>query len=116
MVLVWIRDNPRGMTRFHRTKDCRNLRKKVARGTPNELLHVDLNDVVVRPCLLCYPDAPRIKVNKRFCDICQSRYACEHNGGVRVTLRDGRSRYVWPDSNLMPAFRRLSIASTTSND
>lgn len=114
MVTVWIREDPFRATRFHRTPDCHNLRKRPANGQPHKLLEVDLDLVGVRPCLTCYPDAPRIKVAKRYCKKCRSKTPCKHNGGVYITKRDGHHYWVWPDSNQMPTYRRQSIASTTS--
>lgn len=116
MVMVWVRDGRVRSARFHRSPDCRNLRKRPARGTVNVLLALDLDEVLIRPCLTCYPDAPRIKMTKRYCLIHDSPMPCEHNGGVLVPMSDGRSRHVWPDSNTYLRHRRLSIASTTSTD
>ena len=67
---------------------------------------VDLNDVFVRPCKTCYPDAPRVEIVKRYCEVCQSAYACEHNGGLLIRDRGGRWYWTWPDSNSMPLYRR----------
>ena len=108
MPMVWIREDPKFRTRFHRHPDCKQLRKPPARGKPRELKHLDLNDVHVRPCKTCYPDVPRIQIFKRYCETCQSPYACEHNGGVQIVDRAGRHYWVWPDTNQMPFYRRTS--------
>ena len=105
---VWIRDDPQLQNRFHRSPDCRQLKKKPAKGHPHTLVAKDLNEVFVRPCLTCYPDAPRIKIIRRYCEVCSSAQPCKHNGGVLVTTRIGRQFWVWPDSNLMPLYRRTS--------
>lgn len=105
MPVVWMRDDPKRRTRFHRTPDCRQLRKKPSRGEPSHLVAADLEDVGVRPCKTCYPDAPRTEVRHAYCSICESRYACEHNGGVLITDRRGRRFWVWPDTNQMPYYR-----------
>ena len=108
MPVVWIREDPKFDTRFHSSPDCKQLRKISATGHSRDLVARDLNDVHVRPCKTCYPDAPRLDIIKRYCEECRSRYACEHNGGVYVTLLDGRRRWVWPDSNQMPLYRTTS--------
>lgn len=108
MVQVWVRDDPSQRTRFHRSPDCPQLTKKPPRGTSGKLLRLDLDDVVVRPCLSCYPDAPRWKVIHRYCPICSSGEACSHNGGIEVIGRSGRRRWVWPDLNNMAYYRRLA--------
>jgi hypothetical protein len=100
---------------FHRTEDCQQLLKRPARGNPHPVVEVDLADLnFVRPCRNCYPDAPRIKVVRRFCPLCNKSETrpCRHNGGVPVTigrpiryislLRDPGDEqnvtiYVWPD-------------------
>lgn len=77
-------------------------------GDHDPLIAIDLEEVAARPCRICYPDAPRIKVIKAYCEICRSRMPCEHNGGVRIVRRHGRPYWVWPDTNQMPYFRRTS--------
>lgn len=106
MPTVWLRDDPKHRTRFHRIPDCKQLRKKPAKGEPHDLISVDLNEIYVRPCKTCYPDAPRVKIIKRYCKKCRSATACKHNGGIQVTIRDGRHRWVWPDTNQMPLYRK----------
>lgn len=91
------------------------LTKGVRGGQHRPTAAVELAELsLARPCKTCYPDAPRIKVVRRFCPICNTNcpQPCEHNGGVRVTvsyktsyislLRDPgqeslRVRWVWPD-------------------
>lgn len=100
---------------FHRVEDCAQLRKRPARGSARPLVARDLSELnFLRPCKNCYPDAPRVKVVRRFCPQCNVSKVrpCAHNGGVRVTsaystsyvglLRDPgdevvRSFWVWPD-------------------
>jgi|SRR5262245_4291804 len=107
MPMVWMRKNEHHKTRFHRSSTCRQLRKRPSRGEPHDLIEVDLDEVDVRPCLTCYPDAPRYDLLKRYCQICDSRHPCEHNGGVAISRRGhGYSFYVWPDANSMPYYRR----------
>ena len=107
MVTVWMRDDQFGRrTRFHRVPTCRQLQKRPSRGEKNDLIQVDLKDAGVRPCLTCYPDAPRYNLLKRWCEVCGTRNACEHNGGVLITDRRGRRFWVWPDTNQMPFYRR----------
>jgi hypothetical protein len=106
MPTVWMRRDPKRRTRFHRSPDCRQLTKGPARGDGHELIAVDLEDVHVRPCHSCYPDAPRIKVRHPYCYTCGTAHACEHNGGVLIRDRAGRRFYVWPDTNQMPLYRR----------
>ena len=103
---VWMRADPKRRTRFHRRPDCKQLKKPPARGEHLPLVAVDLENVYVRPCRTCYPDAPHIKVLRRYCSICHSPYACEHNGGIQIVDRGGRHYWVWPDSNQMPFYRR----------
>jgi hypothetical protein len=102
---VWFRDDTLYRGRFHRSPDCRQLRKKPSRGEHSELIAVDLNEIDRRPCGTCYPDAPRIKIRKAYCQTCQSKMPCVHNGGVLITNRAGRRSWVWPDSNKMPLYR-----------
>ncbi len=106
MPTVWMRQDPKHRTRFHRHPECSQLRKGPARGDGHELISVDLENVFVRPCRTCYPDAPRVKTRHPYCYTCESPYACEHNGGVQITDRAGRRFYVWPDTNQMPLYRR----------
>jgi|SRR5262245_40113999 len=108
MPIVWVRGNPKHTARFHRVPDCRQLRKRPAQGEAHELITIDLAELGVRPCRTCYPDAPNLKVRKAYCELCQSKRACEHNGGVLITDRAGRHMYVWPDTNQMPLYRRTS--------
>jgi hypothetical protein len=114
MPTVWIRSTDR--PRFHRTEDCYQLNKPPARGTAKPVRAVELANLNehARPCRVCYPDAPHVKVVRRFCPKCNTTRAlpCAHNGGVRVTLarttsyvsllRDPgdewlQTLYVWPD-------------------
>src|SRR5678815_5937075 len=111
MPTVWVRDDPKRRARFHRDPNCHQLSKKPAKGEHHPLLELDLEDVDVRPCASCYPDAPRVKIYKRYCRICESRNACAHNGGVWIRDRAGRRFWVWPDTNQMPGYRRQHIAS-----
>lgn len=106
MPTVWIRADPSRRTRFHRDPRCWQLTKSPAVGQHWDLLAVDLNDVDVRPCRTCYPDAPKITVFKGYCEWHQSTRPCVHNGGTKVTYSDGRYGWVWPDTNQMPAFRK----------
>lgn len=108
MPTVWMRSDPKHRTRFHRSPDCFQLRKGPARGDGNDLLAVDLENVFVRPCQSCYPDAPRVKMRHPYCFICETPNACEHNGGILIRDRAGRRYYTWPDSNLMPLYRRTA--------
>lgn len=100
---------------FHRSQECSQLHKRPARGSAHPLQSIDLSEVNLRrPCKVCYPDAPRTKVARRFCPQCNTNSVrpCAHNGGVRVTvayqtkyvglLRDPgdevvRAIWVWPD-------------------
>jgi len=106
MLTVWVRDDPKKRSRFHRSPECFQLKKKPARGEHRPLLAMDLDDVHVRPCAVCYPDAPRLKMRHAYCYTCDSPYACEHNGGIQITDRAGRRYWVWPDTNQMPYYRR----------
>lgn len=105
MPTVWMRDHPRRRGRFHRTPDCRQLRKPPALGEHYDLLELELSEIGVRPCQTCYPDAPRVKMLKRYCPACASVYPCEHNGGVQIVRSHGERYWVWPDTNQMPLFR-----------
>ena len=106
MLMVWMRRSKLRQTRFHKHPDCRQLRKGPSRGTTNPLVQVPIDEADARPCRTCYPDAPKIIVFKRYCPICDSKWPCEHNGGVRVIRRHGEPQWVWPDSNQMPYFRK----------
>jgi hypothetical protein len=106
MPTVWMRRDPKHKTRFHRTPSCWQLVKPPPRGESRPLIAVDLEQVAARPCKTCYPDAPRIKVRRAYCPICDSKYACEHNGGIQIVDRAGRNYWVWPDTNQMPYYRR----------
>ena len=110
MPTVWVRDDPKRRARFHREPTCKQLLKKPSRGEHNELLALDLNEVDVRPCRTCYPDAPALKIRKVRCPACDTRYACPHNGGVLIIDRRGRQFWVWPDTNQMPGYRRTLSA------
>jgi len=105
MPTVWMRVDPKYRTRFHRSPECYQLQKGPARGDGLPLVAVDLNDVHVRPCRICYPDAPPINIRKAYCYTCDSPFACEHNGGLLIRDRRGRRYYVWPDTNQMPLYR-----------
>ena len=106
----------RGMSRtFHRHAECVQLQKRPARGEAKPIVEADLNDVNFKhPCLTCYPDAPRPKVVRRWCEQCnyQRINPCPHNGAVKVTiayktnyvglLREPgaevlKEAWVWPD-------------------
>lgn len=70
----------------------------------------DLSDFKL--CSTCFPDAPSLKILKRYCATCRTNRPCAHNGGVRVeqTLDNAfatytRHRWVWPDSTVA---RRLA--------
>ena len=108
MPTVWMREDPGRRTRFHRSPQCPQLTKNPARGEHHELLALDLNEVFVRPCQTCYPDAPKVNFRKAYCTECHTRRACPHNGGVLITDRRGRSFWVWPDTNQMPLYRRTA--------
>lgn len=109
MPAVWIREDPKLRTRFHRRPDCRQLTKKPSRGEHHDLVQADLEAVHVRPCRTCYPDAPHLAIRKRYCPICDTKHACAHNGGVAIKDRRGRRFWVWPDTNQMPYYRKHSI-------
>lgn len=106
-----MKDDPLRRNRFHRTPDCRQLKKGPARGPGREVISVDLSEVQVRPCHTCYPDAPTIKIRKLWCPECHTRHACPHNGGVLVIDRADRRFWVWPDTNQMPYYRKVLQAS-----
>jgi hypothetical protein len=112
MPTVWVRQDPKHRTRFHRGPDCRQLTKRPSRGAHHDLVAADLSVVHVRPCRTCYPDAPHLELRKRYCPICDSRHACSHNGGIAVTDRRGRTFWVWPDTNQMPYYRRQSMQAS----
>ena len=109
MPTVWVREHPKRRRRFHASPDCRQLRKGPSRGEAQRLLAVDLNDIDIRPCLTCYPDAPRVVIFKAYCPICESRRPCAHNGAVQVIDRAGRHWWAWPDNNQMPYYRRRLV-------
>ena len=106
MPTVWMRDDSLLRTRFHRDPDCRQLRKKPAHGPGNPIVPVPLEMALVRPCRTCYPDAPFVKIRKAYCSFCESKHACEHNGGVLILDRAGRDLWVWPDANLMRLWKQ----------
>ena len=66
---------------------------------------MDLEDVQTKPCRYCYPDAPHLQIHKAYCPICDSKQACEHNGGIFVRDRAGRRWWVWPDQNSLRWYR-----------
>jgi len=109
MPTVWIRDDPKHRTRFHRHPDCFQLTKKPSRGDHHDLVSADLSTVHVRPCRVCYPDAPHLALWKRYCPTCDTKNACRHNGGIEVIDRRGRKFWVWPDTNQMPYYRKQAI-------
>lgn len=98
---------------FHRSPDCYEM-------SPSKLdpvgVTIDDLDPRYRPCLICYRDAPRVKVFRRRCVICRRKtlLPCEHNGGIQVekyypyrTNADGttsapfrRKIWVWPENSL----------------
>lgn len=100
---------------FHREADCFHITKKPPRGERGVLREVDLDEIRdQRPCLRCYPDAPRATFLRRYCPTCNTSQTrpCPHNGGIRVfydvtyktsTLyREAgetftREKWVWPD-------------------
>jgi hypothetical protein len=91
------------LQKFHKSPDCVKLTKPPARGAAHPLVEVDLRDVPhPNPCYVCYPDAPRVQIVRRYCQICDFGFAkpCPHNGGVKVPTpyKGGiRWQYVWPD-------------------
>ncbi len=109
-MLVYVADTNATRRKFHRSRDCRGLR----RGEQT-ILEIDLNDRGVElPCLMCFPDAPRADSAHRYCYQCDTGKIrpCAHNGGVKVfmtrTHRKGsiyrdkgevftQERYVWPE-------------------
>ena len=105
MPTVYLRADPKGRNRFHRDPECHQLRKKSSRGDDHELVARDLEDVYARPCLACYPDAPRVRIFKAYCATCDTKYACPHNGGVPVLTpwnpyhKTERLLWLWPDNN-----------------
>jgi hypothetical protein len=105
MPTVWVRNSPKHRNRFHKSPDCRQLRKGPQAGPGYELISMDLAEVGYRPCHTCYPDAPWVKIRKTRCPECDTKYACPHNGGVLVIDRGGRKLWVWPDTNQMPYYR-----------
>lgn len=107
MVMVWKRyDCPGHGARFHKSPDCRQLTKKPARGEPHRLISMELDEVENQPCRTCYPDVPRLKILRRYCRVCESDSACEHNGGIYVRTIDGERIWAWPDSPRMALFRK----------
>ena len=69
---------------FHRTETCKFLWKKALRPSSGYRA-VELEEVSkLRPCRVCYPDAPRANFFHRYCHTCESRKPCAHNGGVLV--------------------------------
>ena len=91
---------------FHKSPDCGGLARF------NDLNQISLDEITTqRPCLWCYPDAPRVSFVKRFCNQCNTTRVrpCVHNGGVRVPMRVKTGKvstiedtfvrwiYVWPD-------------------
>lgn len=107
MPTVYLRADPKHKTRFHRTPNCWQLTKKPSMGDHYELVAKDLEEVFVRPCLTCYPDAPRLKILKRYCPRCDTKTPCPHNGGIAVftnweAYHKGRKLiWVWPDNNYL---------------
>lgn len=91
------------LQKFHKTEDCPKLQKRPARGTAHPLVAMDLRDVPhPNPCYTCYPDAPRTKVLRRYCHVCDLGFAkpCPHNGGVKVLTpyqSSYRTQHVWPE-------------------
>ena len=111
MPVVWVKKHPKHRVRFHRSPSCHQLVKKVARGEGHPVIAVDLDEVGYRPCRTCYPDSPRIDIRRPYCPTCDSRYACEHNGGIQIITRAGRKYWVWPDTYSMPFYRRRLVSS-----
>jgi hypothetical protein len=109
MPTVWVRNDPKHRTRFHRSPACRQLTKRPSRGQHLDLVQTDLELVHVRPCRTCYPDAPYLEIRKRYCQVCDTKHACRHNGGTEVIDRRGRRFWVWPDTNQMPYYRKQII-------
>jgi hypothetical protein len=113
MPTVYLRDSVDPTTRFHRDPSCYQLRKKPPRGTSPTLLAVPLETLNgPSPCRICYPDAPHLKIYKRYCYECETHLACPHNGGIPVIVRNvvhtpslfmgvgeewDSVRWVWPD-------------------
>jgi hypothetical protein len=113
---VYVRGTENHRRVFHQDPDCRQLTKKPSRGEPQDLLEVEIADLrFQRPCLTCYPDAPRARAARRFCKKCNTNTAraCRHNGGIKVlkeytwksstVLHDAgetyvKVSYVWPDA------------------
>jgi len=106
MPTVYVRADPKYRTRFHRDARCRHLTKRSQSGTNHPLVAIDLEEAQGRPCLHCYPDAPRVEIHKAYCPVCASNYACQHNGGIQIIDRGGRTYWTWPDSNSCRWFRQ----------
>lgn len=94
---------------FHADKGCPGL------SWYKDLVEIAITEIgVQRPCYRCYPDAPRAKTVRRYCQVCKGKTIrpCRHNGGVLVSfpVRLGkrtltseaddtytRTRWVWPE-------------------
>lgn len=87
-------------TRFHATASCRKIRK-----VKHRYKEVSVDEVgSARPCAICLPEYPRVKVIHRRCRVCNRGkvYPCSHNGGVRVVVPVPsrgftRVKHVWPE-------------------
>ncbi len=115
MAHVYVTDSNPYRQKFHRSEDCTQLTKRPAKGVPQEIRQIDIQDVGdALPCLRCYPDAPRAKSLHKYCHTCDTGMIrpCAHNGGVKVLMTRTRrvqtllqepgeqyvqERWVWPE-------------------
>ena len=83
---------------FHASPGCRGL----AGSLPVQQMSVE--EAGARPpCLICFPDFPRLRVLHARCRVCdhEKTTPCPHNGGVAVMVpvpgRSSARRMVWPE-------------------
>ncbi len=99
LMQVFMSDKPGSA--FHSNLSCHRLLIAT-----HSVLELDLAIVrVPRPCVVCYPSYPQIRVAHLRCEKCNGKlvYPCSHNGGVRVivpihSLSHVRTKYVWPEN------------------
>jgi hypothetical protein len=88
----------------HDRPDCPALQRgQRFKKRPKQIKIRDLTTIrAPKPCKVCWPDAPRLKVRHHQCTECRFRrpMPCKHNGGVLVTLDENsaRSAWVWPEN------------------
>ena len=78
------------------------------------VVELDKDGFTRRPCRVCFPEFPVLRVLHRLCDQCghSKPTPCSHNGGVQVLVShsgEEHRRMVWPEEAYRYQLAPLSI-------